>query len=488
MRTERIVLSTGGRLLWMGAWVALLFFLSAPVALAQGETQGGEPVPEATAEELSAPEQVDVEPVAADQEIEQRLDEILRATGWFTGTTVAVRDGVVFLDGRTTSAEYRQWAGSLAQSTQDVAAVVNRIRVVEPLEWDLSPALAEMRNLWLRMLRLLPLIGLGLLILVIAWFVSMLARRVAFRALRTRLRSVLLRSVASWLVGIPLFLLGIYIVLQIFGLTRLAVTVLGGTGLAGLIVGIAFRDIMENFLASILISVRTPFLAGDRIEVAGYTGIVQRVTTRGTVLMLLNGNHVQIPNATIYRSNIVNYTANPQTRLEFTVGIGYEDSVSDAQEIILDVLTEHPVVLDQPESLVLVEELGAATVTLNILFWINSNQHDPFKVRSSVLRMVKQVLQESGISMPDEAREVIFPQGVPIVQPRSLQTDAERAHRDGEAPVLPQQKRPPLSRESTMVATAAEGDLSSEDEQIRQQARESRSPEEGPDLLNPDEA
>ncbi len=70
----------------------------------------------------------------------------------------------------------------------------------------------------------------------------------------------------------PVALLGLYLVLKVSGMTRLAMTVLGGTGLVGLVIGFAFRDIAENFLASILLSVQNPFRYGDLIEVAGYLG------------------------------------------------------------------------------------------------------------------------------------------------------------------------------------------------------------------------
>ena len=108
--------------------------------------------------------------------------------------------------------------------------------------------------------------------------------------------------------------------LRVAGLTQLALTVLGGTGLIGIIIGFAFRDIAENFLASLLLSMRNPFNGGDLIEVAGYTGIVQNLNTRSTVLLTLDGNHVQIPNATVYKSTIKNYSSIPSRRAEFLVG------------------------------------------------------------------------------------------------------------------------------------------------------------------------
>ena len=118
--------------------------------------------------------------------------------------------------------------------------------------------------------------------------------------------SRLLAEIAALATAGPILFIALNLVLQVSGLTRLALTVLGGTGIAGLIVGFAFRDIAENFLASVLLSVRQPFARDDLIDVAGFNGIVQQLNTRGTILMTPDGNHVQIPNATVYKSTIVN--------------------------------------------------------------------------------------------------------------------------------------------------------------------------------------
>ena len=111
---------------------------------------------------------------------------------------------------------------------------------------------------------------------------------------------------------------------------------------------------------------RNPFQSGDLIEVAGHTGVVQSMNTRSSVLLTLDGNHVQIPNATVYKSTIRNYSSSPSRRAEFIVGIGYDSSTAKAQSVIARVLRQHPAVLGDPEPLVLVNDLGAATVNLKI--------------------------------------------------------------------------------------------------------------------------
>ncbi|MEO8496270.1 MAG: mechanosensitive ion channel family protein [Planctomycetota bacterium] len=418
------------------------------------------------------PTRIDVEPVAEDADIATRLTRILDATGWFEEPKVRVAEGVVFLTGRVDDEQHKQWAGQLAGNTQAVVAVVNRIEVAEKSMWDISPAWLELQSLGAETVQNSPLMAIGLLLLVATWFASKSSVRSARWLLRRRLHSALLRDVAARAVAVPVFLLGLYLVLKVSGLTRLAMTVLGGTGILGLILGFAFRDIAENFLASILISMQRPFASGDLIEVAGCKGFVQSVNIRSTLLMTLEGNHVQIPNATIYKETITNFTANPKARFDFAVGIGYDDSISEAQSVGLSVLRDHPAVVDEPEPLVLVESLGAATVNLRIYFWVDIAKYSQLKVRSAVIRLTKRAFEAAGISMPDEAREVVFPAGVPV---RMLSAD--------QVEEVEQERRQLPVADDASTAHSAEGDLTSEAEDIEQQARMARSPESGQNLL-----
>ncbi|MCA9146262.1 MAG: mechanosensitive ion channel [Planctomycetaceae bacterium] len=418
-------------------------------------------------------EQVEVEPLAEDVDISGRLTRILEATEWFQQPDVRVDEGVVFLSGSVEDIKHKEWAGRLAQNTQDVVAVVNQINVLEGSIWNLSPAWNEVEELAADTVRSTPLLGVGLILLIAAWFAAGMSVQAARYIFSRRITSRLLRDVAARAVAVPVFLLGIYLVLKVSGLTRLAMTVLGGTGIIGLVVGFAFRDIAENFLASVLISLQHPFTTGDLVEVAGYQGYVQSVNTRATLLMTLEGNHVQIPNATIYKETITNFTSNPHTRSDFVVGIGYDDSLTHAQSIALDVLRDHPAVVSDPEPLVLVEALGAATVNLRVYFWIDSSKYSLLKVRSAVVRLTKSAFEDAGISMPDEAREVVFPSGVPV---RMLADDADKNT------VAVRPTSPPHEAEPT--AHSAEGDLRSEADEINQQARQARTPEAGENLLD----
>ena len=422
--------------------------------------------------------EVEVSPVTRDEDIRSRLQRVLEATEWFTAPTVRVEEGVVFLGGTAPTEELRKWAGDLARNTQDVVAVANRIQVVERSPWDFSRESSGLATLWEDVQRVLPMLLFGTLILGLFLGASIGAARLVLRLLSNRVKPRLLRKVIARGIGLFVFLVGVYILLRILGLTQLALTVVGGTGLIGLIVGIAFRDITENFLASIFLSMQRPFKTGDLIEVAGITGYVQQLNMRTTIVMTLDGILVQIPNSAVYKSNIRNFTTNCNRREVFDVGIGYEDVISDAQEIARSVLLDHPAVLKDPEPSVLVNDLGTSTVNLRVYFWLDGSQHSWLKVRSSVIRLVKRAFQDRGISMPDEAREMIFPRGVHVTLEEPEAGETSRSDERSE------RKRKPARPGSDAVATEAEGGLYSEAGVIREQARQAQPVPPEENLLN----
>ena len=445
--------------------------LLAPLSVCPAVAQ--QAAPSTAIEQPASPRQpVTVVPAAPDADIAGRLSRIMQATGWFAAPRVSVRDGVVFLDGTTKSADYRDWAGNLAQNTQGTVAVVNRIEVDADVGSTFGRAAGEVVRLYRRAVQAWPLAALVVVIGLATWLMARLIGGVARRFFSGRIDSPLLFNVVVRAFTIPVFLLGLYFVLQVAGLTRLALTVLGGTGLAGVIIGFAFRDIAENFLASLLLSVRNPFNGGDLIEVAGHTGIVQNLNTRSTVLLTLDGNHVQIPNATVYKSTIKNYSSIKSRRAEFVVGIAYDSSATRAQTLIADVLKQHPAVLDAPEPLVLVDELGAATVNLRVTYWFDSATYSPAKINSALMRLTKNCLLKNGVELPDAAREVTFPKGVPLVQ----LSDAAATG----APVVPARETP---SEEASTATEAEGDLSSESSDMAAQPGQGIVPEAAENLL-----
>lgn len=419
------------------------FFVSVDAVLAQAD------------QPAASTEPVAIVPDARDPDIADRLQRILKSTKWFKSPQVSVRDGVVTLEGKTDSVEHQQWAADLAAKTEGAVAVVNRIEIEADVTSTFGRAGEEFVRLYRQVIQSWPVIALAVVILAITWLAARIISALTRHLFAARIESPLLLSIVARAFAVPIFLLGIYFVLQAAGLTRLALTVLGGTGLAGIVIGFAFRDIAENFLASILLSARNPFRKGDLIEVAGHTGVVQNLNTRSSVLITPDGNHVQIPNSTVYKSTIKNYSSIPSRRAGFIAGIGYESSTAKAQMLIANVLKGHPAVLDEPEPLVLVKELGPATVDLQVYYWYDAAVYSPEKINSALLRLSKNALVEGDIELPDPAREVVFPKGVPIIDGRTT----------GKPKPEPR-KREAATSEDASAATTSEGDLSSESAEV----------------------
>lgn len=458
--------------------VILSFVVCSVFALDQDEVQTVKQKSEIrkTNETLPLPSKVDVKPKALDNEISQRLENILKSTTWFTDPVVKVKDGVVFLEGTTNSDEYKKWAGDLAHNTQDTVAVVNQIQVLAPSVSDFQPIIAGLGEQWRGLLRNIPSIIFSLFILALTWFA---VRGITFLVrlfLKRRLKNPLLQRVIAWGIGLGISLFGLYTIFHLMGLTDIALTVIGGTGLLGIILGIAFKDITENLLASIFLSVNNPFHGGDLIEIDGITGYVERLTIRSTILITLDGNYVQIPNAKVYKSNIRNFTSNPKRREDFIIGIGYGCAISEAQEIAMKVLKEHPTVLSDPEPWVLVDNLSCTNVNLRIYFWLDGKKHSWLKVRSSVIRLIKRAFQEGNIPMPDEGRERIFPEGIAV----HMVSKKEEKDEQGKSSIVDKVQN---DKKTEKVSTEAEGNLNSEAEGIKEQALQSRTPEEGKNLL-----
>lgn len=196
-----------------------------------------------------------------------------------------------------------------------------------------------------------------------------------------------------------MFLVGVYLVLQTAGLSQIALSVIGGAGVLGIVIGFAFRDIAENFLASLLLSLRQPFRRGDYIRVAEQEGTVRAMTTRSTILTAIDGTEVQIPNAIVLKNIIENLTSGRQKRDRIEISIGGDVSAAEARAVIAKALEGLDAVVRKPQPMVLVEKVTGAAVTLGIYFWVDIDAHSAVKVRSAVLSTVTCALGKEEVSV-----------------------------------------------------------------------------------------
>lgn len=323
------------------------------------------------------------------------------------------RVGLSFTQTDTPSSE--RFIQTLLQQSEESGAISS-----------LSSAQSLLSQLWDSFIYRLPGLALGLVIMVAFILLAPHIAKVIVKPLTRTTSSALLRSVIQRSVSLVLILLGIYLFLFLAGLTGFAIAVVSGTGVVGLILGFAFRDIAENFISSLLLTIQRPFRIGDIVQINDFTGIIQKVTARATTLVDFDGNHIQIPNATIYKGVIKNLTANPLMRGQFIIGVGYDSDIQQAQRIAQNITASQDNVLKDPEPQVLIDELGSSTYNIKVYFWVDVEKTSVLKMASVLMRKITQAFLDANISMPDDARERIFPEGLHLRVEKNEATALQR--------------------------------------------------------------
>ncbi len=267
-------------------------------------------------------------------------------------------------------------------------------------EISFTPALERLQREVTSLVSAAPVFVLALVVVVLAW---MLGRWLSKRAFIDRVgrynpfMQELARTSVRWLV----LALGVLVALEILDATALAGAILGTAGVLGVALGFAFKDILENYLAGILMSIRQPFSPRDHVVIDGNEGIVASMTSRATILVTLDGNHLRLPNALVFRSVTLNYTRNPSRRFQFDVGIGVNEDLLRAQAIGIEAIASLEGVLDTPPPRAFIASLGDSNVQVRFLGWVDQRSHDFAAVKSEAIRLAKTALEAAGMDMPE---------------------------------------------------------------------------------------
>lgn len=250
------------------------------------------------------------------------------------------------------------------------------------------------------MLAILPLLALSILIV---WFCARLGGWLSNRGMVDRLakHNIFLKELTRTTIRWVAVLIGILIGLEILGATALVGAVLGTAGVLGVALGFAFKDTFENYLAGVLMSLRQPFAPRDYVVIDGNEGTVLALTSRATILMTPDGNHLRLPNALVFRSVILNYTRNPSRRFGFDVGIGVNEDLTRPQQIGVDVLAGLDGVVATPPPRAYIAALGDSNVQLRFHGWVDQRKHEFLLVKSEAIRQVKLALEAAEMDMPE---------------------------------------------------------------------------------------
>jgi small-conductance mechanosensitive channel len=335
-----------------------------------------------------------------DADIQSRLTEIYISTTDLSNVTVQVENGVVTLSGEIANSELAKDAVGIADAQIGVIYIQDQIDRVLVADSNVVSALDSLKKDAADILQALPIIGLALLILLFfIWLGGVIARREKFWSRVAT--NPFLGDLLAQTMRIICIIIGLIIALNLLGAQAMIATILGGAGVVGIAIGFAVRDTLENYLASIMLSLRQPFRAGDHVLIGDRAGKVMRLTSRATILMTLDGNHLRIPNSTVFKAIILNYTTNPERRFQFELGIDAADDPVAAMQVGLDIMAASDFILSEPAPSAGISNVGDSNIVIKYLGWINQKNTSFGKARSLSIRGVKDALETQGFSLPE---------------------------------------------------------------------------------------
>lgn len=335
-----------------------------------------------------------------DTNIQKRISGIFSDFENLQNITVSVDGGIVTLAGEVPNDISAQNALSLTRRLEGVVSVNDEISRTLALKENIMPLLDNTKAKMEAWLQALPLIGLALFVFMFLLLLfDRLARLVKFWPW-SRSNPFFAEFFAQTL-RLTGFVLGGVVSLNLLGATNFIAAILGGAGVIGLAVGFAVKDVMENYVSSIMLSVRQPFRAKDHVVINDLEGVVVRLTPRATILMTMDGNHLRIPNSEVFKGVILNYTTNPERRFDFSLGIDIADNPLAAMKIGREALKLHDFILEDPRPAAIIKSVGDSNIIISFYGWVDQTQVNFFRSRSLAIETVMRALENEGLSLPE---------------------------------------------------------------------------------------
>ena len=280
-----------------------------------------------------------------------------------------------------------------------------------------------------------PYFAIAVVVFIVFLFIAI--------GVRASIKSLSERNQKHQNIGLVLGRLGYGLIIFIGLLIALVVAIPGFTpgqlvnllGLSSVAISFAFRDILQNFLAGILILLAQPFRIGDQIVLGSFEGTVENIETRATFIKTYDGRRIVIPNSKLFTDPVIVNTANDRRRLQYDFAIGVGDDIPNAKRIILETIQNIQDILTEPAPDALVVELAESSVNIRLRWWIQPpRQFDVLHSQDAVLEKVKSALISAGIDLPYPTHQILF-------HDQTEESDGDRARQregwpkgDGEVP------------------------------------------------------
>lgn len=346
-------------------------------------------------------------------DIAGRIRSIFSEIPALKAVRVQVSAGVVTLSGTVPTQEDVKRAEGIASRVSGVVTVQNDVTRDLNVNTNLKPALGQFEQNIRGVVRALPLLGVALAIGLVIGFLGYLLASFE-RLWRWVMPNSFLAELAATFIRFLFIILGLIAALEVLGATALLGGVLGGAGVIGIAIGFAVRDNIANYVSSIMLSLRQPFRASDHVVIEGNEGRVVRLTSRATVLMTLDGNHLRIPNSIVFKSVILNYTRNSERRFSFDLGIDADVDPIEGMAVGLAGVNALKFVLDTPKATAIIQDVGDSNILLRFFGWVDQSKTDFRKGRSLAINAAAHALTSSGFALPEPIYRLRFDESAPL--------------------------------------------------------------------------
>ena len=244
--------------------------------------------------------------------------------------------------------------------------------------------------------------ALAALIALVGWWLAKWVSRVLYRALsRAGVEPTLAGFLRNMAYAVMLVVVLITAMQKIGVSTTSLLAVLGAAGLA---VGLAMKDSLSNIASGVMLIVLRPFRDGDSVQAAGLEGVIEEVRIFQTRMRTADNRLIVLPNSMITTAPIINFTAKPQRRIDILVGVGYDDDLKKAKDILLRIALDNALVLKQPEPVVQVTRLSESSVDLTLFAWTKTK--DFGDTRSQLTEAVRTQIIGNGLNIPYPQRDL----------------------------------------------------------------------------------
>lgn len=248
-------------------------------------------------------------------------------------------------------------------------------------------------------IKLIPNLGLAILVLIVFSFLSRWVSRWGVQGLNRVSHNVSLINLAGALARVLLMAVGLFIALGVLGLDKTVASLLTGAGILALAVGFAFQDLTANFISGTMIALARPIQVGDTVETNGYTGKVIDIKLRSVVIDNGQGQTVEIPSKDVFQKPITNYSRIGQRRIELAANVSYLDDLERTQRVAQQAIRQLPFVLPERPVDLYYKAFGDNSIQFVVWFWVDPVKTSPMAASSEGMKAIKKAFSANQITL-----------------------------------------------------------------------------------------